>query len=822
MTNSTPSTTDPSALRSNRGASQKKAVEDACRRIAPLWPLDSFVAVNPFVGLTDLPFYRASARLGLVAGARSTPLRGKLLRAIGSGEIRTETIGRALSLVPAPPGAPRTTAAFLTRATRRHAKAPAQLPTVASVLSQTCGHDWTATITSWLSAWAGAHFDRGQAPWRSPWRQDSPYAAWRAEARHDRTLEVAGVPGFRAYVSRLPDSADELFDHAMGRVFDDRDPWALYLHRLLMDIAGWAGFARYLGFQAELRGERDGSLRELLAIRLACELGLLEGVPEVGPAWEAARVAHVDMAVDTEAELEAWTDAVLQAAHDLEFQQTLHHRLATSPRAAEPEQAAAQLVFCIDVRSEAIRRALEDVEPDYATLGFAGFFGFPIEYVTLGAGGGHAHCPVLMTPSHRVVDTSPLGRLSQTRSQRLALKEGWMTLKKSAVGSFGFVEAFGLGYLADLVRDSIPGRSQRSRNPGLSAREQASTVARHGIDLPDQVERAESMLRGMSLTRGFGRLIVLVGHGSRSTNNPHASGLDCGACGGHSGAPNARVAATVLNEPSVRRELSHRGIDIPSATVFVAAEHDTTTDEVRLIDAPAVPETHRSDLARLRGRLSEASKRARAERDACDLDRWEQTWTAASRRANDWSQVRPEWGLARCAQFIAGPRAQTRGVDLQGRGFLHSYDWRDDEGFAVLENIMTAPMVVASWIGLQYYASTVDNERFGCGDKTLHNVVGGLGVLEGAEGDLRGGLALQSLHDGTDWVHEPRRLAAYFAAPTEAMNTILSKHPSVRDLVDNGWIHLLQLDDQGRVSARYVGSLTWEPADGAAARRGAA
>jgi uncharacterized protein len=264
----------------------------------------------------------------------------------------------------------------------------------------------------------------------------------------------------------------------------------------------------------------------------------------------------------------------------------------------------------------------------------------------------------------------------------------------------------------------------------------------------------------------------------------------------------------------VRRALADRGITIPDDTRFVAGQHNTTTDEVTLFDRAALPEASLGALAALERDLARAGRRTRAERarrmgipDDGAVD------DAVVRRSTDWAQVRPEWGLAGCRAFIVAPRARTQGLDLGGRSFLHSYDWRLDDGFGVLELIMTAPMVVASWISLQYYASTVENRVFGSGNKTLHNVVGRLGVLEGNAGDLRVGLPWQSVHDGERLQHEPLRLNVVIEAPRDAMNAVLEANPSVRDLCDNGWLHLLAMDDSGSVSHRYVGGLRWEPVD---------
>ena len=179
------------------------------------------------------------------------------------------------------------------------------------------------------------------------------------------------------------------------------------------------------------------------------------------------------------------------------------------------------------------------------------------------------------------------------------------------------------------------------------------------------------------------------------------------------------------------------------------------------------------------------------------------------RRSTDWAEVRPEWGLAGCRAFVAAPRHRTRGVDLDGQVFLHDYDWHRDHGFAVLEQLLTAPVVVASWINLQYYASTVDNAVFGSGTKVLHNVVGKLGVLEGNAGDLRVGLPIQSVHDGDRPQHEPVRLQVVVEAPRAAITDVLATHEGIRELCDNGWVHLFAMDERGHVAHRYTGGLEW-------------
>jgi uncharacterized protein YbcC (UPF0753/DUF2309 family) len=254
--------------------------------------------------------------------------------------------------------------------------------------------------------------------------------------------------------------------------------------------------------------------------------------------------------------------------------------------------------------------------------------------------------------------------------------------------------------------------------------------------------------------------------------------------------------------------LIDRGIVIPQGTLFLAALHDTTTDAVTLYTEDQPIDAHHDAIAQAEQWLAAAAVLTRSER-ALRLPRADSD-ESVIKRSRDWSETRAEWALAGCKAFIAAPRMRSAGRSLEGRAFLHDYVWRRDEGFGVLELIMTAPVVVASWISLQYYGSSVAPQLFGGGNKLLHNVVGGIGVIEGNGGPLRAGLPWQSVHDGHKLMHEPLRLSVCIEAPCEAMTAVLEKHPGVRALFDNKWLHLFAIDDEGKLAWRYAGDLAWE------------
>lgn len=777
-------------------ATLKAAANLSARAIPPVWPLASSVAVNPFLGQTREGLAEAGARLARVAGVSVTMPRNWYQKKISAGSISDQDLIDSWSRTPAHLR-PKDLAALKKAATSDTPK-PTPLPTIADLASKVSGIDWPSLIADRLGSWAAGYFDKGQALWAAP-RGSSAYEAWRAVATHDLTPEIAGLSGFAHYISETPENALLSIARVVDRLGLDKAALETYFHQMLMTMGGWAQYARYKLWQAELAGGSDETIIDMLAIRLIWEEALfLRYGAQIANSWAHVRTEH---SAPFEITPDQTVDVILQEAAERSVQRTLASILATIGPDVGSDRPTLQAAFCIDVRSEVFRRALESVNSQIQTIGFAGFFGLSVAHRRFASDVQELRLPALLNPAFRSSSGgSEVTLADQSARISARAKRAWGRFKLAAVSSFAFVEATGPIHLGKLVADAL-GIDQSPLLP------EPAPYIKPPLDLATQIKTAETVLRAMSLTKGFARLILLTGHGATVVNNPHASGLHCGACGGYSGDVNARLLASLLNVAEVRAGLVSIGIEIPADSLFVAALHDTTTDEVRLYIEDLPFNTHQQDLSQAKSWLTKASKIARGER-ALRLPRARDE-RSIKKRSCDWAETRPEWALAGCQAFIAAPRSRTAGKSLNGRVFLHDYDWTQDKNFAVLELILTAPVVVASWISLQYYGSTVAPQVFGGGNKLLHNVTAGIGVVEGNAGILKGGIPWQSLHDGESFAHEPLRLSVCIEAPHQAVSDVLRRHANVRSLFNYGWLHLFALDEQGRMAWHYTGDLEW-------------
>lgn len=781
-----------------------QAIATACGRIAPLWPLADFVAVNPFIGLADMAFGEAAALRQRLAGTRLVMSRAFYADAIKSGRIGVEALdaaAKALGL----------TAEQLTEAAQKPEKVTSHghvIATVAETIDRVSEQDRRISLAGFMideiSDFCAGYFDEGQALWSLPTRHLKPYAAWRELAVFDRNPECMGITGFRATIRALPQDPTAAIAVIVAGLGIPERAIVDYLYRALLDIGGWAAYARHFDWP-QVSETPNETIVGLLAVRLAYGYALYRSRGDAAflDTWKAAMADAADgPAVEGETiDPDLAIDLALQEAYEIAWRKEFMGVLKRKPVVSVPAAPEVQAAFCIDVRSEPIRRALESVSPGIETIGFAGFFGLPLGLKRPDTGRAQAQCPVLLSPNVFACEAVS-GEADHSGAQ---VTSAWGAFKSSAVSSFAFVEALGVGLAAKLATATARGLGFGGGHARKGEQDLSLTMP-----LAERVAYAEALFAGMSLRPPYARMLVLVGHASETTNNPHAASLACGACGGHSGEPNARLAARILNDADVQSAFRAKGIALPDGWCAVAALHDTLADQISICDSGHLPHARADDLRRLATAFAAAGALTRQER-AADLGLPAMAGLPAFlTRGNDWAQVRPEWGLAGNAAFLAAPRRLSAGLDLAGRVFLHTYDHRIDANYRVLEAILTAPLIVASWINLQYYGSSVDPATFGSGNKTLHNVVGKLGVIEGNGGDLRAGLPIQSVHDGEALRHEPIRLQAFVAAPEAAIDAIVARHAHLSALLANRWIFLHALADDGQTARQWIAPGVWE------------
>jgi hypothetical protein len=492
----------------------------------------------------------------------------------------------------------------------------------------------------------------------------------------------------------------------------------------------------------------------------------------------------------------------------------LYDALAANPLAPAKREPAFQAVFCIDEREESFRRHLEEAAPEAETLGAAGFFGVAMYY--RGVGDAHARplCPPSMRPRHYVAEAHRDEQGMLARWQRLqrrgtglideTLHHGSRTLVR---GSVVMALLGALAVIPLVLRVVFPwlGRYLMRYAPAVTppARtrlllDRTGSQLRSGVDsgftVDEMVEIVRTELENLGLSQRLAPFVVVVGHGSTSLNNPHESAHDCGACGGGHGGPNARAFAAMANDRRVRARLREQGSSIPAATWFLGGERNTANNAVAFFDVDRVPEAARPAFERAREAFEAAREREAHER-CRRLDGFPNWFPPSAAllhveaRAADLAQPRPEYGHATNAACVVARRDRTRSLFLDRRVFLVSYDPTLDAEGRILGRLLSAVVPVVAGINLEYYFGYVDPTGYGCGTKLPHNVTSLLGVMDGAESDLRTGLPWQMLE-----IHEPVRLTVVIECTEPVLRHVLSADPSLSRLVENRWLYLARLD----------------------------
>lgn len=480
---------------------------------------------------------------------------------------------------------------------------------------------------------------------------------------------------------------------------------------------------------------------------------------------------------------------------------------AASKSESKSRPSLCQIICCIDDREESFRRYIEEISPDYETFGTAGFFGVDAEFHSLYERPA-PFCPVNVVPTHRI-ELRPkegsehrligLQKIHTLQSdfdmfvdyQSRSLLRGWLIAVGGLFALFPLLTSIMVPRLAHrfgvFLRKFLPNPSDES---AFVFAADDDPVGHGRFTLDEMAHRVRTLLLSTGLAQRMAPLVVVMGHGSFSTNNPFRSAYDCGACGGRPGRMNPRVFAMMANRRDVREKLKESGLAIPDTTAFIGAFHNTCTDEVEYFDINHLTDASAKIFEKLQ--IDVETARARNALERCR--RFDDTHVASVRqaiahvesRAHHIAQPRPEYGHATNAICIVGRRETTKGLFLDRRSFLVSYDKSIDPDCGVLRNLLRAVVPVCMGINLEYFFSAIDNQKYGAGTKLPHNVTSLLGLMTGYCSDLRTGLPAQMVE-----IHEPVRLLLVLEQAPEKVQELMAAEPELAKVINNRWVTVM-------------------------------
>ncbi|HFS85473.1 MAG TPA: DUF2309 family protein, partial [Epsilonproteobacteria bacterium] len=568
----------------------------------------------------------------------------------------------------------------------------------------------------------------------------------------------------------------------------------------------------------------------------------------------------------------------------LEDTYIMEHVDAITTAPGYDEQPLSSTIFCLDVRSEIIRRNVEASGP-YATYGAGGFLGIPISFVEFDKAHHLNLAPAVIKPQNIVFEipveahetyNTKKGMNKTTKKVLNDLKNnpytpyimvesiGWlfgiklfgktffphkvnklfsdlkpkkpkttytldklteeeiekyvkklhiniinevfttqvdMKFKEAQIDALWEHLVFGKELTVKISQKMLDELTYAYHVTGEDYEIQKEKLSMVGFTLDEQVMYLENLLKMIGLVENFPKFVIISGHGSCSDNNPFESALDCGACGGSISLPNARALSMIGNKPAVRKKLEERGILIPDETKFLPSMHNTTTDEITFYDTETLDAEEVVQFRKMEADFKKASLASREERVSVlpNANKPEDLFL----KTMDWSEPRPEWGLARNMGVFAGPRDSVKHMKLDNRLFLHSYDASiDNDNADILTRIFNGPLVVGEWINLEHYFSTVDNAIYGAGSKVYHNVVSKVGVYNGNFSDLKIGLPTQSVLTEGRAYHEPVRLLTYMEAPLETVGKAV-ENSVAKEFILNEWIRPIIIDKAAKKVYSY-------------------
>ncbi|MFN8769744.1 MAG: putative inorganic carbon transporter subunit DabA [Neisseriaceae bacterium] len=794
-----------------------KTLSEVRRYVPSYWALQSFIATNPLSGLTSKPFIDSLKNLAKyvkINGALSIDLyhryfsEGKISLASLSYAIREFMVDKLIfnekdhkilvSTLIDP-----SIQFELEKYFKNNFLYKSIL--VSDSIEQDNNYFESKKVFIRVSKFIADFFDLGQAQWNMPVKSKNLYQAWLEYC----CIEENSIKNSIKYLSK--NNSEEAILYLVNKLGIPDNLLEQYLIEISFRIIGWSSFIKWI----EERPDNpyitlSAKLSDIFAMWLSLEyaLSLKFGIKfDKSDSQTEENKNFVPKiflnTLSSKSELYTIIDRysihlIWQRALEKEYQDTILNKIksniANNKHKFLPSTSTskAQLVFCIDTRSEGIRSKLEFIG-DYETFGFAGFFGVGFRLKDEESNSCTLQCPVIVSPESVIIN-------KKSQQNRLdILKNNIFKVFKNAKNAFlsplVLFDIVGMYFSISLILKTLfPNRMHNLLRNKSDMKFSSQTIdifdGNEGFTRETIASKVSFVLKAIGLVDNFAPFVILTGHIAQSENNPFQSSLDCGACGGNGGIPNAIAFCQALNDSQVREILKAKyKINIPKHSFFVSSCHNTTTDKFSYYNLVQLNQTQKELFENI---IDDIDK-------ACDLLRSERLSSLSGDknvhiRKSNWAELIPEMGLANNAAFIIAPRKLTKDINLERRVFLHSYEPELDEYGDILSFIFNAPVIVGHWINSQYYFSTTDKHIFGAGNKAIHNVIGQFGVMEGNFSDYKIGLPEQSIMYRQQLVHQPLRLTVFVCAKAELIEKTLEQSQQLRELFNGRWMHLEVLD----------------------------
>jgi len=568
---------------------------------------------------------------------------------------------------------------------------------------------------------------------------------------------------------------------------------------------GWSGMVSAIEDQPEtLLDPKKISVQELIILECLLEIDTLDN--KFGENWAPLVNKLEEMPDDLFSDVEASELSDVLFIWQNAYEWSYYDGVLSALQLIKKEdniisQKSFQAMFCIDDRECSIRRYIEDNDTHCETFGTPGFFGVEFYFKPEHGKFYSKLCPAPVTPKFLIkeIDTK-----NKRKKDAHFTNQSHSLLRGSIISqTLGFWSAFRLFLnifrptMSPATASSFNHMDQFSKltieNTNLNDKENDLQI---GFTIEEMANRVEALLKSIGLIKDFAPIVYIIGHGSSSVNNPHYAGYDCGACSGRPGSVNARVMSFMANKKEVREILFQRGISIPEITQFLGGLHDTSRDDISFFDESSLSQLNignhkKNETVFSKALDSNAKERSRRLVSIDTTLSAKQIHEKVRTRSVSIFEPRPELNHATNALCIVGGRDFTKGLFLDRRSFMNSYNYKIDLDGKILTNIMKPLGPVCGGINLEYFFSRVDNQKLGAGTKLPHNVMGLFGIANGIDGDLRPGLPSQMIE-----VHDPVRLLIIVEHFPDIVLNVIKSVDAMYEWFVNEWINLVAINPE--------------------------